>query len=111
MYDLVNELALINVQARMSAAATGGTVVLELTEDLDHWFSYGIFSADALNEYLDACAAYDWKDDLYYEQERWYEEQEAWYAENFGAEEAEYDVLTAPLTAYEAMALNAGYEV
>ena len=45
----------INADARARMAANEGLWIGELAEDYEHWAEYGIYTADELGAYLDAC--------------------------------------------------------
>lgn len=45
----------INADARARMAETDGLWIGELAEDYEHWAEYGIYTADELGAYLDAC--------------------------------------------------------
>jgi len=52
---LAQYLEALNSDAQARMAAEDGLWVSTLTTDLEHWAGYGIYTAEQLGDYLDAC--------------------------------------------------------
>jgi len=56
MDSLIAKLKELNEDARIRMANDDTIWVSELTEDVEHWHRYGIYTGEQLEDYLDRCA-------------------------------------------------------
>ena len=63
--SLVERIAEINRDSQLWMEAAPGRWAGMLCSDPEHWFEYGIYTAEQLDEYLDDCCERETGDTLY----------------------------------------------
>ena len=59
---LQERLKQINDDANKYMAENPGSWSSGLTDDLNHWAGYGVYTSEQLDEYLDSCCQKEWSE-------------------------------------------------